>query len=178
MTTVAYRITSLTVVYSIVYSGADQWKHQSSASLAFVWGIHRDRWFPRTKGRLREKCFHLMTSSWKHSAITGGFQKANAKRWDVLLLLAWISCWTNCQVVYDFERWTLMCRCNMYDIISSDSNHTTVVDYRPTSYWNHVTISTTGPRSTVPGAHALGVGEPRTTRKAREMAGEQTLSGM
>ena len=38
-------------------------KHQSSASLAFVWGIHRDRWIPRTTGQLRGKCFHLMTSS-------------------------------------------------------------------------------------------------------------------
>ena len=35
------QITSLTTVYSTVYSGADQSKHQSSASLAFVWGIHR-----------------------------------------------------------------------------------------------------------------------------------------
>ena len=51
MTTTASQITSLTVVYSIVYSGADQRKHQSSASLAFVRGIHRDRWIPRTKGR-------------------------------------------------------------------------------------------------------------------------------
>ena len=44
MTTMASQITSLTVVYSTVYSDADQRKHQSSASLAFVWGIHRDRW--------------------------------------------------------------------------------------------------------------------------------------
>ena len=36
----AYQITSRTIVYSIVYPGADQWKHQSSASLAFVRGIH------------------------------------------------------------------------------------------------------------------------------------------
>ena len=64
MTTIASQITSLTVVYSIVYSGADQRKHQSSASLAFVWGIHRDRWTPRTKGQLRGKCVHLITSSW------------------------------------------------------------------------------------------------------------------
>ena len=55
------QITSLTSVYSTVYSGADQSKHQSSASLAFVWGIHR--WIPRTNGQLRGKCFHLMTSS-------------------------------------------------------------------------------------------------------------------
>ena len=37
----ASQITSLTIVYSTVSSGADQGKHQSSASLAFVWGIHR-----------------------------------------------------------------------------------------------------------------------------------------
>ena len=63
MTTRASQITSLTVVYSTIYSDADQRKHQSSAWLAFVWGIHRDRWIPRTKGQLRGKCFHLMTSS-------------------------------------------------------------------------------------------------------------------
>ena len=37
----ASQITSLAIVYSTVYSGADQRKHQSSASLAFVRGIHR-----------------------------------------------------------------------------------------------------------------------------------------
>ena len=63
MTTIASQITSLTVVYSTVYSDAYQRKHQSSASLAFVWGIHRGRWIPRTKDQLRGKCFHLMTSS-------------------------------------------------------------------------------------------------------------------
>ena len=41
MTAITSQITSLTVVYSTVYSDADQRKHQSSASLAFVWGIHR-----------------------------------------------------------------------------------------------------------------------------------------
>ena len=46
MSTIASQITSLTIVYSTIYSGADQSKHQSSASLAFVWGIHRDRWIP------------------------------------------------------------------------------------------------------------------------------------
>ena len=41
MGTIASPITSLTIVYSTVYSDADQRKHQSTASLAFVWGIHR-----------------------------------------------------------------------------------------------------------------------------------------
>ena len=38
---IASQITSLTIVYSAVYLDADQRKHQSSASLAFVRGIHR-----------------------------------------------------------------------------------------------------------------------------------------
>ena len=41
MSTMTLQITSLPIVYSTVYSGADQRKHQSSASLAFVRGIHR-----------------------------------------------------------------------------------------------------------------------------------------
>ena len=78
MTTMASQITSLLFVYSFAYSDADQRKYQSSTSLAFVWGSHRDRWIPCTKGQLRRKCFHLMTSSW--SALN-----------FVELLLAW--CW-------------------------------------------------------------------------------------
>ena len=40
--TIASQITSLTIVYSTIYSGGDQRKHQSSASLAFVQRIHRE----------------------------------------------------------------------------------------------------------------------------------------
>ena len=43
MGAIASQITSLTIVYSTVYSDADQRKHQSSVSLAFVRGIH---WWP------------------------------------------------------------------------------------------------------------------------------------
>ena len=51
------QVTSLTIVYSIIYSGADQRKYQSSASVAFVRGIHR--WpinFPH-KGPVTRKMF-------------------------------------------------------------------------------------------------------------------------
>ena len=41
MGAIASQITSLTIVYSTVYSDADQRRYQSSASLAFVRGIHR-----------------------------------------------------------------------------------------------------------------------------------------
>ena len=43
MNAMASQITSLTSVYSTVYSDTDQRKLQSSASLAFVRGIHRGR---------------------------------------------------------------------------------------------------------------------------------------
>ena len=41
MIAMASQITSVSIVYSTVCSGADQRKHQSSASLAYVRGIHR-----------------------------------------------------------------------------------------------------------------------------------------
>ena len=41
MDAIASQVTSLKIVYSSVYSGADQTKHPSPASLAFLRGIHR-----------------------------------------------------------------------------------------------------------------------------------------
>ena len=41
MSVMSSQITSLTIVYSTVYSGTDQRKHLSSTSLAFVRGIHQ-----------------------------------------------------------------------------------------------------------------------------------------
>ena len=43
MGAMASQITSLTIIYSSIYSDADERKHQSSVSLAFVQGIH---WWP------------------------------------------------------------------------------------------------------------------------------------
>ena len=51
---IATQITSLAIVYSSVYSDADQRNHQSFASLAFVRGIHRGR--PH-KGAVTRKMF-------------------------------------------------------------------------------------------------------------------------
>ena len=70
------QITSLTIVYSSVYSGADQRKHQSSASLAFVRGIHR--WLVNSlhKGPVTQKMFpfdDVIMLSWQlcHHCIHG-----------------------------------------------------------------------------------------------------------
>ena len=65
MGAIASQITSLMIVYSTVYSDADQRKHESSASLAYVRGIHRGT----------VKCFHLMTSSLVVSSRWGTMMK-------------------------------------------------------------------------------------------------------
>ena len=74
----ASQMTSLTIVYSNVYSGADQRKHQSPASLAFVLEIHRG---PVNSPPAKRNCFHLMTSScsilthfqWRCNAISNAW---------------------------------------------------------------------------------------------------------
>ena len=55
--TMASQITNLTIVYSTVYSGTDQRKHQSSASLAFVRGFHRGPVNSPHKGPVMRKMF-------------------------------------------------------------------------------------------------------------------------
>ena len=62
MGALASQITSLTIVYSTVYSGADQRIHQSSASLAFMRWIHRRPVNSPHKWPITRKMYHLMTS--------------------------------------------------------------------------------------------------------------------
>ena len=62
----------ITIVYSNVCSGADQRKHQISASLAFVRGIY---WWtlnsPHRASNMHGKCFHLITSSFESHSCLG-----------------------------------------------------------------------------------------------------------
>ena len=60
MSAMASQITGASIMCLTVCSGADQRKHQSSAPLAFVRGIHR---CPVTKGQWHGKCFQSMASS-------------------------------------------------------------------------------------------------------------------
>ena len=69
MGAMASQITSLTIVCSTVYSGADQRKHQSSMSPAFVWGIHQWPVNSPHKGPVCGKCFHFMTLSCRTTMI-------------------------------------------------------------------------------------------------------------
>ena len=75
MSAMASQNTSLTIAYSTVYSGADQRNHQSSASLAFVRGIHR--WpvnsphkGPVTRKRVSFDDVIMWSNSWTYHYLT------------------------------------------------------------------------------------------------------------
>ena len=57
MSMIASQITGISIVYSTVCSDADQRKHQSSASLALVRGIHRWPVHSPHKGPVTQKMF-------------------------------------------------------------------------------------------------------------------------
>ena len=96
MGAMASQITSLTVVYSTVNSGADQRKHQSSALPAFVRGIHRSPVNSPHKGPVARKMFlfddvimlrgrSLLMQSFRYSAILTPLPSLNFLRHDLLL---------------------------------------------------------------------------------------------
>ena len=76
MTAMASQITSLAIVYPKVNSGADQSKHQSSASLAFVRGIPRWPVHSPHKWPVTRKMFPfddvIMISLWSNQVVVPG----------------------------------------------------------------------------------------------------------
>ena len=75
MSTMASQITNLTIVYSNVYTGTDPRKHQSSASLAFVRGIHRSSVNSHHRGPVTQKMFafdDVIMSEWTCVYTTSG----------------------------------------------------------------------------------------------------------
>ena len=71
MSAMASQFASFMSVYSTVYSGADQRKHQSSASLAFVRGIHRWLMNSPRKGPVTRKMFPFddVIMSWNMTTV-------------------------------------------------------------------------------------------------------------
>ena len=123
MVTMASQITSLTIVYSTVYSGADQRKHQSSASLAFVRGIHRGsvnsphKWpvtrkmFPFDDVIMKHSCFLRSEVEWLmyvrlYSAINIHSQWCMWRLWSSMLSTYgetdWFSVWC---MVWNQAKW-------------------------------------------------------------------------
>ena len=75
MSAIASQITGVAIVCSTVGSGPDQRKHQSSASLAFVRGIHRDRCIASTKDSYAEN----VSIWWRHHVLLFSFKKMHLK---------------------------------------------------------------------------------------------------
>ena len=65
------QITCLAIVYSAVYSGADQRKYQSSASLVFVRAIHRRPVNSPHKGPVTRKMFPFDDVIMRPGALSG-----------------------------------------------------------------------------------------------------------
>ena len=63
MGAIASQITSLTIVYSTVYSAQIKENMKAPLHWPLCGEFTVDRWIPRANGQLRGKCFHLMTSS-------------------------------------------------------------------------------------------------------------------
>ena len=74
MSTMASQITSVSIVYATVCSGPDQRKHQSSASLAFVRGIHRWPVNSPYKGPVTRKMFPFddVSCFWRNVSVQLG----------------------------------------------------------------------------------------------------------
>ena len=73
MGTIASQITSLTIVCSTAYSDTDQRQHQSSASLAFVRGIHMGPVNSPHKGPVTRKMFPFDDVIMKKMQIAPGY---------------------------------------------------------------------------------------------------------
>ena len=75
MGAMATQIISIKIVFSTVYSGADQSKYQSSASLAFVRGINRWPVYSPHKGPVTRKMFVFDdVIMWNYFGTTNGGQ--------------------------------------------------------------------------------------------------------
>ena len=97
MSGIASQITSLMIVYSTLYPGADQRKHQSPASLAFVRGIHRGRVNSPHKWPVTRKLFPfddviMLHVSWGQSSIL--------EQIPTLLTFKWSKNWAYTITVY------------------------------------------------------------------------------
>ena len=103
MGAIASQITSLTIVYSAVCSGADERKHQSSASLAFVRGIHRWPVNSPHKWPVTQKVFPfddvIMTLYYEQGCVTWQTCNDTIKHDDCILtqncitVTSWLAWW-------------------------------------------------------------------------------------
>ena len=104
MSAMASQITSLAIVYSTVYSGADQRKHQSSASPAFVrWPVN----YPQ-KGPVTRKMFPFDDVMYAYVCAPTAFRRSlyKAGAIGVAFVGMWINQWA-LQSIYSFSQMSM-----------------------------------------------------------------------
>ena len=128
MGAIASLITSLTIVYSTVYSDADQRKHQSSASLGFVWGIHRGPVNSPHKWPVTRKMFPF------DDVIMGSDNGRLSVQHHVITEPIIISCWWSTMI----SCWCAMCSSDF----SMLADFWTTVALAPSSVMSLLTVLT------------------------------------
>ena len=94
MSTIASQITGVSIVYSIVCSGADQRNIKAPRHWP-LWGeFTGDRWIPLTKGQYSGKCPYLMTSSCRNTFATSLYS-----------------------IIFLLKTWHVLQRCGHFDIL-------------------------------------------------------------
>ena len=130
MGTMASQITSLTMVYLTVYSGENQWKHQSSASLAFVRGIHR--WLVNSPHKWASNAENI-SIWWRHHEYCPIFKNAISR-----------GNWSHCTNIHKYSQSTqeaillasACCTC----VVSYECRNAFSVKCNEVSYSNPVVI--------------------------------------
>ena len=107
MSAVASEITSLTIVYSVVYSGTDQRKHQSSSSLAFVRGIHQWPVNSLHKGPVTRKMLPF-----DDVIMTGGMLRAHVKM--TITFIYWVVIVSTIITTFEFENHLHHCHYHLF----------------------------------------------------------------
>ena len=138
MGVIASQITSLTIVYTTVYSDTDQIKHQSSASLAFVRGIHRGLVNSPHKWPVTQNMFPFDDIIMKTVSV------------DSLVPRLLQTQWWSCSVVYvcnfmtDIEWviiWKIIIHSDIWDSFKIDNLVLCPMQWLQYSYWDNA-IST------------------------------------
>ena len=133
MGAIVSQVTSLTIVYSTVYSDENQRKHQSSASLAFVREFTGDMWIPCTNGQLRGKCFHLsigpsvtnFSEIWmeiRNFSFAKMRLKTSPAKWQPFCPGKWVKKWNLMNMFRcTYLTWPIQCRINPWaHLVKSD----------------------------------------------------------
>ena len=95
MSAKASQITGVSIVYLTVSSGADQIKHQSFASLAFVRGIHRYQENSPHKGPVTRKMFPFDDGIMKSTMdqLTAWYRQVTNPLLEPILTQIYIAIW-------------------------------------------------------------------------------------